>query len=519
MNHYNQFLIRLDEQQQKERDKEKERLEQQEKEKDKEDKDKNNTPIDKVIQQISHQFQDKYNTKFFSGYNQEKGVSESLNPNFYNDTAIPILENYNHIKNTNFYPLQIKIPRLSRNTNLCSPIYNKNRKKQDIPIINYHDFYKEIELDLDLERIQKKKSIEKRKVTISLEKEINTLEDLLSFIEKNPVEKEVEYNIQLQSLHDIRDSLEELNQIIGMQHLKTNIVSQILYFVQEFYKNPEKETNTSSTRINTNTNKNQDFLHTVISGPPGTGKTEIAKLMGKIYSKLGILSKGTFKKVTRSDLIAGYLGQTAIKTREVVQESLGGVLFIDEAYSLGNTEKRDSFSKECIDTLCEALSDHKDNWMVIIAGYEEELNDCFFNYNRGLDSRFTWRFHTDEYGAEELYLIFLKKVKDIGWTVFSSSEDGKDGKDGKDSKEKKINIKWFEKNKEHFKFYGRDMETLLSRIKIAHSKRVFGLSDGEKRKISYEDLEKGLELFLKNTNQKKREAEMERKRIWESIYV
>jgi SpoVK/Ycf46/Vps4 family AAA+-type ATPase len=218
-----------------------------------------------------------------------------------------------------------------------------------------------------------------------------------------------------------------------------------LYFVQEFYKtlsgNEKETTMTINTNINANINinKNQDFLHTVISGPPGTGKTEIAKLMGKIYSKLGILSKGTFKKVTRSDLIAGYLGQTAIKTREVVQESLGGVLFIDEAYSLGNTEKRDSFSKECIDTLCEALSDHKDNWMVIIAGYEEELNDCFFNYNRGLDSRFTWRFHTDEYGAEELYLIFLKKVNDIGWIVLKSE------------REKKIDVKWFEKNKNHFK--------------------------------------------------------------------
>jgi len=490
MNHYNQFLIRLDEQQQKERDKEKIY----EKDKDIE--------IDKVIQQISHQFQNKYNTTFFSGYNREKGVNDALNPNLYNDTPIPILKNLTNTKNINFYPLQIKIPKLPQNINLCTPIHNKNRKKQDIPIINYDDFYKEVELELDLERIQKKKTIEKRKVTITLEKEINTLEDLLNFIEKNPIEKDVEYNIQLQSLHDIRDSLEELNKIIGMQHLKTNIVSQILYFVQEFYKKPSA--NEKETTANININKNQDFLHTVISGPPGTGKTEIAKLMGEIYRKLGILSKGTFKKVTRSDLIAGYLGQTAIKTREVIQETLGGVLFIDEAYSLGNTEKRDSFSKECIDTLCEALSDHKDNWMVIIAGYEEELNECFFNYNRGLDSRFTWRFHTDEYGAEELYLIFLKKVNDIGWTV---------------EREKKIDVKWFEKNKNHFKFYGRDMETLLSRIKIAHSKRVFGFEEGEKRKISYEDLEKGLELFLKNTNQKKREAEIERKRIWESIYV
>ena len=117
------------------------------------------------------------------------------------------------------------------------------------------------------------------------------------------------------------------------------------------------------------------------------------KIIGKIFSKLGILSKKYFKKVTRADLIAGYLGQTAIKTRDVINEAKGGVLFIDEAYALGNPEKRDSFAKECIDTLCEGLSDNKDNLMVIIAGYEKELKDCFFSYNQGLDSRFNWRFN------------------------------------------------------------------------------------------------------------------------------
>ena len=109
------------------------------------------------------------------------------------------------------------------------------------------------------------------------------------------------------------------------------------------------------------------------------------------------MEKGTFKKVTRSDLVAGYLGQTAIKTTDVIKECLGGVLFIDEAYALGNPEKRDIFSKECIDTICEALSNYKDNLMVIIAGYETDLNECFFNYNQGLNSRFTWRFKTDDY--------------------------------------------------------------------------------------------------------------------------
>ena len=129
--------------------------------------------------------------------------------------------------------------------------------------------------------------------------------------------------------------------MIGMKELKTNIVDQIIYYLQQFH-----------------TKGGNDFMHTVIYGPPGTGKTEIAKIIGRIFSKLGILKKGTFRKVTRSDLIAGYLGQTALKTRDAIQSALGGVLFIDEAYALGNDEQRDSFAKECIDTLCEALSDN-----------------------------------------------------------------------------------------------------------------------------------------------------------------
>jgi SpoVK/Ycf46/Vps4 family AAA+-type ATPase len=278
--------------------------------------------------------------------------------------------------------------------------------------------------------------------------------------------------------------------MIGMKDLKNNIVDQILYFVQELHKS-----NLS----------NGDFMHTVIYGPPGTGKTEIAKIMGKIYSKIGVLTKGTFKKVTRSDLIAGYLGQTALKTRDVIKEAIGGVLFIDEAYALGNPEKRDSFSKECIDTLCEALSDNKENLMVIIAGYENELKDCFFNFNQGLDSRFTWRFKTDDYSAEDLYNIFLKKVKDIGWEMDEKSN---------------INADWFKKNKDYLKFYGRDIETILAKTKIAHSKRVFCKPENEKRKIILKDLDKGFEIYLKNSDVKNRRDELEMKRyLYNTLYT
>jgi len=245
------------------------------------------------------------------------------------------------------------------------------------------------------EKETSEKNQPKNKVNINIE--INDINDLLLLIETYPLNKNIEYNINMDTLHKIKQPLTELNNMIGMKNLKENIVDQIIFYIQNLH--------TLKSEI-----KGNDFMHTVIYGPPGTGKTEIAKIIGSIFSKMGILSKGTFKKVTRADLIAGYLGQTALKTRDVVKECLGGVLFIDEAYALGNEEKRDSFSKECIDTLCEALSDHKDNLMVIIAGYETDLNSCFFNYNQGLKSRFTWRFKTDEYDAEDLYNIFLKKI-------------------------------------------------------------------------------------------------------------
>ena len=277
----------------------------------------------------------------------------------------------------------------------------------------------------------------------------------------------------MRALHEIKEPLEQLHNMIGMKDLKTNIVDQILYFLQDLHK------------VN---NKQDDFLHTVIYGPPGTGKTEVAKLLGNIFSRIGVLKKRYFKKVTRADLIGGYLGQTALKTRDVIKDALGGVLFIDEAYALGNVEKRDSFSKECIDTLCEGLSDHKNNLMVIIAGYEDELKKCFFEYNQGLESRFIWRFKTDDYTAEELKHIFKKKVCDANWSL-----------------SKDIDVKWFEKNKKYFIYYGRDMETLFSKTKIAHARRVFCKSTQEKTIITLKDIEGGFKLYLANDEVKKRE--------------
>jgi AAA+ superfamily predicted ATPase len=324
-----------------------------------------------------------------------------------------------------------------------------------------------------------------KKTYVTIDVEINKLDDLIKLTEDYPLKFDTEYNINMEAIHNIKKPVIELKNMIGMKKLKDSILDQILYFIQEFHTH----------------NKNNDFMHTVIYGPPGTGKTETAKIIGKIFSNLGILKNKTFTKATRADLIAGYLGQTALKTRDMIEKSIGGVLFIDEAYALGNSEKRDSFAKECIDTLCEGLSDNKDKLMVIIAGYENELKNCFFAYNQGLDSRFTWRFNTDDYDYKELFLIFKKKVNEIGWKLHE-----------------KIKDTWFKEKMDYFKFYGRDIETLLAKTKIAHGRRVFCLKPEEKTVITPKDLDNGFERFLDNNEVKERKNDVS-KQVYKHMYM
>ena len=303
--------------------------------------------------------------------------------------------------------------------------------------------------------------------------EINTIKDIVDLLHKYEYKDDTEYNIDLESLHKIKKELIMLDEMIGLSKLKQSILDQLLYFIQGLHKN----------------NSGGDYKHTVIYGPPGTGKTEIAKIIGTMYSKMGILKKNIFNKVTRNDLIAGYLGQTAIKTKKIIDESLGGVLFIDEAYSLASREQNDSFSKECLDILCESLSNHKDDLMVIIAGYEEELNNTFFKANQGLKSRFIWRFSIDTYTPKELMQIFKQKVELTEWQFIDDNV---------------LSEKWFHANKEHLKSYGRDVEILLTYVKICHSRRIYGKHKDIRKKITKNDMDSGLALMLVNKETKEK---------------
>ena len=315
------------------------------------------------------------------------------------------------------------------------------------------------------------KRVRKRRIPrmkVEVETDIHSLNDLVNLVNKYPKSDFVDYSIPMDGLYNIKNDLKELLSFIGLEELKENLLDQIIFFMQQ---------------------QPDDYLHTVLYGPPGTGKTEIAKILGNIYTKLGILRKGTFMKATRADFVAGYLGQTAIKTRTLIENNRGGVLFIDEAYALGNQEKKDSFSKEALDTLCELLSDYKNDIMVIIAGYREELDNCFFSYNPGLASRFAWQFEIEEYNAEQLSKIFRKKVEDAGWVLDDGVGDEV----------------WFTEHMEYFKNFGRDVENLFSKCKICHYRRIFGKTEG-RHKLLMKDLKNGFEKtkkFNASKNEKK----------------
>lgn len=162
-------------------------------------------------------------------------------------------------------------------------------------------------------------------------------------------------------------------------------------------------------------------LHLVFMGNPGTGKTTVARLLAKIYHAVGVLSKGQLVEVDRSGLVAGFVGQTALKTQEAIDKALGGVLFIDEAYALANQDNPNDFGREAIEVLLKGMEDHRDNLIVIVAGYTDLMGD-FIHANPGLESRFNKYFYFEDYDGGQLAEIFRSVCKKNGYELDEAAD-------------------------------------------------------------------------------------------------
>lgn len=258
---------------------------------------------------------------------------------------------------------------------------------------------------------------------------------------------------------NLHKHLKTLDSLVGMKELKQSVVLQIKYI------------------LTTGGKLDSHFLNTVLLGPPGVGKTTVAEILYNIWMSLDIFSDGMpFAILNRSDMIGSYMGHTASKTRKILNKYAGSVIFIDEAYSLINGDK-DEYGKEALDQLTAFMGEEKEKTIVIIAGYEDKINNQFFAANPGLKRRFGWSFTIKPYNAFELFEIFERQLKKNGWTV-----------------DKKVS-ELFDRHFKKFKNAGGDCENLCFQAKLQYSKDNW-TKKRQSKSLSYTHVKKAIETYF-----------------------
>lgn len=253
--------------------------------------------------------------------------------------------------------------------------------------------------------------------------------------------------------------LDELNQLVGLDNVKEEVRSLVNLIkvrrMREEYKLPAMDMS----------------YHMVFTGNPGTGKTTVARLVARIYRELGILSEGQLIETDRSRLVAGYVGQTAINVREVVEQAIGGVLFIDEAYALVSPDTTNDYGSEAVDTLVKMMEDHRDDLVVIVAGYREEMEQ-FLRSNTGLISRFNKFITFEDYSEQQLLEILTVMAEQAGMVV-------------EDTAVKKLGLYLASMNEQERRDFGnaRGVRNAFERMIVNQANRIVLLEEPTKEQL------------------------------------
>lgn len=241
-----------------------------------------------------------------------------------------------------------------------------------------------------------------------LEEQLEEIKSTCTWVKENIRKKNNMTKLVVEKKESTNAILAELDSLVGLDEVKRD-VRVLASFIQ--VNNLRRDRGLKAPAIS---------KHLVLTGNPGTGKTTVARLISRIYYSIGAIPKNNFVETSRAGLVAGYVGQTALKTQDVIEKAMGGVLFIDEAYSLVSDSKND-YGSEAIDTLISAMENNRDNLVVIVAGYEEPMQQ-FIGSNPGLSSRFNRYLHFKDYDSEELMSIFLKLCEENEYILQEDAE-------------------------------------------------------------------------------------------------